>query len=243
MEGKKESKMSLGIVICTLIIILLLIIIGIMYYYYNYDKVNEKITNVSINNSVIKGNLNNIISNNIIQNSNTKTQDIKKLKESLADENWLKENVYLKEDVFGEEIKSSEERKITFAVLNIDNNKAPIVIVQTIIEDKLSVQSFIVSCLNQIIKCEPIAESTCHIGHIAFQVSTNKVSMEYAHMGEYDYDVYDISYTGKNLIDSGEGEIQNADEGYMALDNIDQKYNLSPIDIKLTSDNIEKHIK
>ena len=221
------------------------------------NEANNNIENSS-NTKTTEGTSKNEVSSNTTSKEDKGAEEIKKC---FKDKQWVKNNVMMKESVFGEPIKGN--RKVTF--IKVDNsNFSQMYVVQDFADQDLSVQLFIVSYQNDKVVVEPMQIQ--HSGHGGSSVDANNavVGTGYIHMGYQDSTEYSIK-TGKPEFLSSIGiepidvygeenkyykktnstekmEITEAEYNKIVEEN-NKKYNFAAIETKLTDANVDKYVK
>ena len=254
MEEKKEIKIRLSTVIYLLIIVALVVTLGVTYYFGFVANKNEqeqknedKISNIQkleesneINNEI--KDKDNTIKENETVSINKRDKAIEEIKEALKDEKWIKENLYLNENRFGEKISENAKQNITFEVIQSEE-EAPIIIVQAEVEDEYSIQLSIIRYKNNEVNVKNWdVQNSSRSG---YQIKDNILISSWAAMGDWTYDVYEIDESSEEKIETDEGSIgeDEDDEGYVELEKVIDKYSAKPISKKLNNSNIEKYIK
>ncbi len=185
------------------------------------------------------------VSDNVIQASastfltTTKEEISKELYQKLSDANWVKENLYVKQDGSNKSIDSNFKQELMFTVMSDSENDYPIIIVKTEVEEALAQELFAIKYLNEKITVESLTNGAVHNSHNIFVASDTKVAVEYGHMGYWKYSLYKFNSGNKALLDEKEGEMLNPEEGYVELQNLEKEYNLKAIETKLTDENLK----
>lgn len=136
-------------------------------------------------------------------NLNKSAIALSKIKKCLLDNKWLKENVYMKENCFGESI-SLESQQLSFNVIYNENMPTAMVKAYSYSEEgeqlNWGVQLFAVYYDNGRIISKPMYEHPMHPAHTDFYINTNNntVSSLYQHMGAIELKQYMF---GKNFVE------------------------------------------
>lgn len=163
---------------------------------------------------------------------------VSKLKESLNDQEWVKENLYAKENCFSEKL-GDIEHHLTFTLVQ-DNNNNPIVVVLEKDDDNFILACYRVYYLDGNVVAESITGHVEHPGHAYFTVDKEQglVLYNWAHMGEYSFISFDVKKKNIDVYDR-----YNCDDDCPTEYNGDKTYNPSDISIDLNESNIETYIK
>lgn len=241
-----RKKNNNGILVGLLIGIILMLLIIIVLITTNTISFNTKKTNN--NNQVTEkedsGNKDNNTSNqttnnNESNNKNNREEVIKKLKEKLTNETWIKENLYSKKNCFGQEV-NNLNHELTFEVLK-DNENNPIVIVSDYSFDNFIVACYKVYVKNNEVVAKNVNDSIGHPSHVGFSIDKNQglVITNWAHMGDYIFTAYDIKNDEIKVYDKYECKTGQCEYEYKG----EKSYNISEISKKLTNDNINEYLK
>lgn len=128
------------------------------------------------------------------ENSNTKSVDNKNennseqkevvaIKKALKDNNWLAENVMMKESCFVD-VPIMGKQKLTFMRV-VESDYKPMIIIEAYSEDDISVQDFMVYYKDGKVISKPLTSGALHTGHAGIGVDPNNAKMlyNYMHMG------------------------------------------------------------
>lgn len=183
----KNKKLIISIVIAICALFIILVIIQALLrdskktpstnFIPNQSESNTNTTLNTENNSV--NDVNNTITentvNNVVENEKKITAD-EAYKKALLDENWVKENLYLKESCFGKTIDSSLKQNVKFIRAKSEDFSNPIVLIYTECKKKTSCQCFIMTYSNGEIQVNSLDSAIGHSSHVAYGVNIrNKV--------------------------------------------------------------------
>ena len=162
-----------------------------------------------------------------------------KLKESLTNQEWIKENLYSKEDCFGQKVEVSTQ-KLTFTMLSDEKNN-PIVIVLNNTSENFIKVIYKIYYEDGNILVKNITNSVAPPSHVGFSVDKNQglVIETYAHMGYYTLKSYDVKNDEIKIYDEYNCTTGNCDYEYKG----EKNYNYSDISIELNLENVNNHIK
>ena len=225
---------------------------------------SESTTNNVNNSNSSKTNLNN--TENVLTNS-SESLEISELKKCLKDKEWLKNNVFMKKNCFGNNIEGNQT--LTFMKLKAVDNKKPMVAVKTTSEKDLSSEVFLVSYSEGKVTAKSITGFALHIGHSDVQIDPNNQMADhtYFHMGVVKDTYINLKNSNTEFLDSigyyfeldenglekksdfikhyGE-ENNNTNITEEEYNNIKSKYNnykFYDIATELTDSNIDKYLK
>lgn len=167
---------------------------------------------------------------------------IDKLKEALTNEKWIKENLYMKKSFLDDKISEDTEQLITFAVINNEDEKTPIVVVQT--ETNLDTEN---SKQLSIIRYKDNKLDIDNLGvqngdFVNYNIKDNILIGSWQGRGGWDYVVYKINKSKAEEIEKNSG-LDTEEEESTEVENIVKKYSAKPISKKLNNSNVEKYIK
>ena len=237
-----EKKNNNGVLIGLLIGIIIMLLIFVCLFATNTISFNNK---AAPNNNQAKENAqenneekSNKQNNNETQNNN-REELITKLKEKLTDETWIKENLYSKENCFGEKVNNSSQ-ELKFEVLN-DNDNNPVIIVSD-----YSFDNFIVACYKVYIKNNEVVVKNVdgkigHPSHIGYGVDIKQglVISTWGHMGDYKFTAYDIKNDEIKVYDEYTCNTGQCEYEYKG----EKSYNTTDISKELTPDNLNTYLK
>ena len=183
----KNKKLVISIIITICALFIILVIIQALLrdsketpstnFVQNQSESNTNATSVTVNNSVNE--VNNIVTentvNNVVKNEQKVTAD-EAYKKALLDEEWVKENLYLKENCFGKPISSSIKQNVKFIRAKSEDSSTPIVLIYTECKKQTSCQCFIMTYSNGEIQVNSLDSGVGHTSHVAYGVNIrNKV--------------------------------------------------------------------
>jgi len=219
-----------------IIIVLSLLVIGLGSYVI-FDKIIDK----KIDNDTKEIKTNTEQDDNKENNIQISNDDkaVAKLKESLTNNDWINENLYSKENVFGNFVDRNEQ-ELKFEVLR-DSKSNPIVIVEDISYDKALIVCYKVFVENESVIVKNITGDIGHSGHMHFGIDKNQglVIYNWMHMGDYSFKAYDVKEKEITIYDEYNCNTGECDGEYKG----DKKYNVTNISIELNKENIEKYVK
>ena len=163
---------------------------------------------------------------------------VSKLKEALTDDEWIKENLYVKENCFGQK-REKFSSVLKFEVID-DNNNNPIVII-----DDYSIDDFISASFKVYYDGDKVVSKEIgavgHPGHSGFSIDKKQglVVVVYGHMGNFAQLAYDVK--GDEITDYDEYRCDTGDCEYVYKG--DKTYNLTDFAIELNDDNVYKYVK
>lgn len=173
------------------------------------------------------------------QKKDNREEIIAKLKEKLTDETWVKDNLYSKENCFGQEVGISN-RNLKFEILE-DNKKNPIVIILD-----YSFEDFVVACYKVYIENDKVIAKLVdggigHPSHIGYYVDKAQgfVISNWGHMGDYTFTAYDVKNNEIEVYDKYECNTGQCEYEYKG----DKKYNITEINKELNMNNINTYLK
>ena len=231
MESKKSNGGLVGFLIG--IVVMLLVFVGLL--------ATNTISFSSKSNSNTNMSNGNKVEDNTVQNNNNNNRDfvIDLLKTTLSNQEWVNENLYSKENCFGNKVEK-DKQELKFEVLS-DNNNNPIIIVSD-----YSFDDFVVACYKVYVNNGKVISKSVdgligHPSHIGYSVDKEQglVVSNWGHQGNYQFIAYDVKSDDIKEYDKYKCDTGNCVYEYKG----DKKYNLSDISIELNSDNINKYIK
>ena len=163
---------------------------------------------------------------------------VSKLKEALTDDEWIKENLYVKENCFGQK-REKFSSVLKFEVID-DNNNNPIVII-----DDYSIDDFISASFKVYYDGDKVVSKEIgavgHPGHSGFSIDKKQglVVVVYGHMGNFAQLAYDVK--GDEITDYDEYRCDTGNCEYVYKG--DKTYNLTDFAIELNDDNVYKYVK
>ena len=191
--------------------------------------------------------------------TNIAAQEIRKC---LKDKNWVKNNVMMKTNVFGNALE--HEQKLSFIKV-VGGNYSSMIVVEAYSDGDLSSQCFIVTYQNGKVVSNPLTEYPLHISHGGITIDANNAMacQGYMHMGNeastyYDiktgnsktletvgkYDDYgDDGFTGNIIYYYGEDSNKITEARYNEILQKYSKYKFVSIGTDLTDANIDEFIK
>lgn len=209
----KKAFIILGLTVFILIIIFIIVMSALLdskennnkivnNYQNQYNIQNE--TNENVNNNSIQSNE---IINNTTQNTVTDTPVIVKsanelYKENLLNKDWVKENLYIKTDCFGNKINEDETQKAKYIKMYDETFSNPVVLIYTECESKNSNQCYVLTYNNGEILVNSINEKPTHNSHVIYKVNgRNKILYKGTTYSDYEeYEIYNITDTGLEKI-------------------------------------------
>lgn len=201
----------------------------------NIDDLQEKINSIP---NTDNSNNNKQTEENLIVTMENRDQAIQELKKALTNKAWINENLYLKENIFGEKILESEEQYISFEVIDNENEKAPIIVVQT--EVKNSKQVSIIRYKNDEVNVKKW--TTQNGSRTTYEIKDNILIECWMAMGDWSYEVYTVDEMSEEQIEAHEGSLVN-EEDYTELEKITEKYSTKQISKELNDTNVDRYIK
>ena len=187
----------------------------------------------------------------------TKKQVLKKIRNALKDKKWVKNNIKMKQTVFGTEI--TGKQTLFFGKLK---NKE-LVAIEAVSEEDISVQMFLVGYNNGKIIATSSTEGPMHYFHGGPYIDLNSgfAGIGSLHMG-YEYNKYfkasNVKFTELDEFQNNAGAMSDdtfyeingkkvSEKKYNEKLNKYSKYNFSSLQIKgghkLTTKNIDKYVK
>lgn len=155
----------------------------------------------SVNNTV-----NNIVSNTINNNTvnnNTVNEPVKKtpnqiFKEKLSDEDWVKNNLYMKKDCFGKNISVDTRQFPRFVKVNEEGFNTPIVIVYTECAANSSNQCYVLTYNDGEVEVKVLNESSNHLSHTQYDLNIRKKELYKStkYTESETYEIYNITDKG-----------------------------------------------
>ena len=240
MKKKKNNGAFIGLLIG--IIIMLLIVVGL--FATNTISFNTKEASTNNQTKENKEEKSNKQNNNETKNekevqNNNREELITKLKEKLTDETWIKENLYSKENCFGEKVNNSNQ-ELKFEVLK-DNDNNPIVIVSDYSFDNFIVACYKVYIENNEVVAKNVDGKIGHPSHIGYSIDKTQglVISTWGHRGDYKFTAYDIKNDEIKVYDEYTCNTGQCEYEYKG----DKTYNITEIDKELTPDNINNYLK
>lgn len=234
-----NNDKSKNIIIALLIVII--IILGALVALFATNTISLN-TNTKEENTNIDDNSNNINSTDTdINNDEQKVSRddiIIKLKDSLTNQDWVKENLYSEENCFGSEIDTTTQNLKFIVLSNSEDN--PIVIVLNYTDEKFINTTYKVYYKDGKILAQNITGYVEHPSHVGFSVDKNQglVISTYMHMGNYIFKAYDVKNDEIKIYDEYQCVTGDCYE-YKG----DKTYDISDISIELTDENINSYIK
>lgn len=208
--------------------------------------------------------------NKIDDNKNNKSSystGISEIKKCLKDKEWLKNNVMMKKDCFGNDIEGSQV--LTFMKIKTTDGNVPMVVVEATSEIDISREVFLVSYNDGKVTSKSITGFANHIGHGNVLVDPNNQMADntYFHMG-YVMDTYiDLKNANIEFLDTisyyfdfdenekekrsnftksygkAEKDTDITEEEYNKIHSIYEDYKFYEITTELTDNNIDQYIK
>lgn len=160
------------------------------------------------------------------------------IREKLTNYNWIKENLYSKVDCFNNQVGEGTQ-ELYFVVLS-DENDNPFVIVSNDTDDKFIRSIYKVYFKDREVLVKNITGNIGHPGHIYFEIDKDQgiVAGIWGHMGNYKFTAYNVKNEEIEIYDEYSCQTGDCEYEYKG----EKEYNLSPIDIKLTTSNINKYL-
>lgn len=195
--------------------------------------------------------------------TNNNSEAVEAIKKALKDDEWVKENVMMKESCFID-VPVEHEQELTFMILK-SNNNIPMIAVCAYSEEDISNQIFIVTYKNGKVVSNSITEHAMHNSHAGIEIDPNNyIAIQgYGHMGYMYNTYYDIKSGTSTYLDGAGYELGNTDETYEVPQKYYKgkeqtecseseyneiiskysKYKFYSIDTELTDSNIDNYIK
>ena len=177
------------------------------------------------------------------QKENVKSTVIKTLKKYLLDDEWIKDNLYIEKDLANEKVKKSETQNLTFNVIRDKITSYPAVIIKTELKDRIGAELYLLTYVSNKIIVKSITDGVVHPEHNVLLSNNSYVAVEYAHMGDWNYEIYTLSNGNLKEEKKGKGQLKDNESDYLELNAITEKYNLKEITTVLNKTNIDKYIK
>ncbi len=216
--------------------------------WYTIDMNTGKGTNI-MNESIDLTNINkkeskkeNVTNKN--ENASANQSEVEAIRKALKDDEWIKENVMMKNSAFVG-VGIEHEQELTFMRV-MGKNKTPIVVVEAVSEEDLSYQLFIVSYQNGKVVSKPLTENASHYGHSGVSVDPNKAvaTIGYMHMGVVENQFFDISDgTSKFIKSYGYYDEYNEQGEYTDRTIYYKKYKIGEDEDNITEDEYKKLVK
>lgn len=193
----KKIFIGIGIFGIILFVVYLLNKQGVINLNWLMIKESNENASSSINKNVNSNNITNNISANIKQN-NTNNEVLtfadnvsvpENFKKYLLDYNWVKENLYLKENYFGENIDSNEEQTILFAKVS---DTMGFIVTEYLGDEDCSRCVLLLYEKDKVNVKEIDPTWTCR-GSFKIDLDNNVIIKFYAHMGSITTDIYKIN--------------------------------------------------
>lgn len=236
--GDKKSNTGIIIILMGIIIVILAILCVLFATNMISLNIDSNSKNDEINDTINKNeNIDNTDNN---KNSYDREEIILKLKETLSDNEWIKNNLYSKEDCFGNEV-NIEKQNLYFLTLSYEENNPIVLVLNSTYDDFITV-CYKVYFHDGTVVAKNITDFIGHPGHGGFSVDENQglVIYSWAHMGDYKFTAYDIKNDEIKIYDEYTCDTGNCDYEYKGS----KKYNnLSSISTELTNDNINNYLK
>lgn len=226
------------------------------------NEITDKMTNTTTNETT-NTTTNETTNTTTNETTNNNKEAVEAIKTALKDNNWVKENVMMKESCFVDvPIKSKQD--LTFMVLKSQND-IPIIAVSANSDEDLSTEVFLVTYKNGKVIANSITERAMHNGHAGIQIDPNNhiAAQGYAHMGAISDTYYDIKSGSAIYLDNvgavmgnTEGDYNTPEKYYKGKTETEctkneydeiiakyKKYKFYSIETELTDSNIDKYIK
>lgn len=128
-------------------------------------------------------------------NESVTIPSIVRIEQLLSNETWLKSNIYLKEDCFGNQIQSNVKQKMYFIKKDIETYEIPIIIIKVECIDANSSRCYALTYNNGEVKVNPLGDKVDHISHVEYNMdSTSEIIYKKTqYSDEETYDIYSIS--------------------------------------------------
>ena len=200
-------------------------------------------------------------------NNSSYNTAISEIKKCLKDKEWLKNNVMMKKNCFGNNIEG--DQVLTFMKIKSDAGNAPMVAVEATSETDISREVFLVSYNDGKVTAKSITGFANHISHgnVVIDPNNQMADNTYFHMG-YVMDTYiDLKNANIEFLDTiayyfdfdenekekrsnftkrygkDEKDTDITEEEYNTIHSIYEDYKFYEITTELTDNNIDKYIK
>lgn len=161
----------------------------------------SNISNTNVNedtndNSIIKNAVNNVDDN--VQ----KTTADEEYKKVLLDEDWVKENLYLKENCFGKTVSNTYKQTVKYMRVKADDFSTPIVLISTEDKKQTSCQCFVMTYADDKIQVNAIDSGIGHSSHVSYGANIrNKVLYKKSvYSLSEEYQIFTLSEKGATKI-------------------------------------------
>lgn len=182
MENLRNGNNNKGFSIVIILVSILIIVattVGIV--------VLLKNDNNGSNTTINQSNANTV--NNNSNNNVTEMTAKEKIVKCIKDEQWVSNNIMMKTSCFeNTELTGKQILKCYF----LSNESEPVLYVIASSEEDLSMQGFVVMCVNGEVKATPITSTPIHIEHNSISFNKDTVLLEYAHMGDNQSTYYSV---------------------------------------------------
>lgn len=214
--GKEKNSKGLSILVILLSIIIIAgATIGAIMLLQDDNTENNKVVSESNAENVNK------TSNTVVENTDvnettnnedeTKSEVKEKITKRLEDEKWVSENVMMKTSSFMNEENEYLELQGEQTIKCYYSESAEMAYVIASSEEDLSMQCFVVTCVDEEVKATPITENPVHSEHNEISFNKDTVLVKYGNMGDVQ-NVYYAVENGNVRILSGVGYQEDADE-------------------------------
>ena len=202
------------------------------------DNVNNGINN-NVNNSG-NNNANNSINTNVNNSENNVAKNdvdsvgISEIKKCLKDREWLKNNVFMKKNCFGNNIEGNQT--LTFMKIKAVDKNAPMVAIKATSERDLSREVFLVSYNDGKVTSKSITGFAMHISHADVQIDPNNqmANNTYFHMGVVKDSYINLKNSNPEFLDSIGYYFELDENGVEKKSNFSKHYGLEENDTNIT---------
>ena len=206
------------------------------------DNVNNGINN-NVNNSGnnnVNNNANNSINTNVNNSENNVAKNdvdsvgISEIKKCLKDREWLKNNVFMKKNCFGNNIEGNQT--LTFMKIKAVDKNAPMVAIKATSERDLSREVFLVSYNDGKVTSKSITGFAMHISHADVQIDPNNqmANNTYFHMGVVKDSYINLKNSNPEFLDSIGYYFELDENGVEKKSNFSKHYGLEENDTNIT---------
>lgn len=198
----KKTMIILGVIICVVLVVLLIIESTLKKSKNDNNNVVNNIVNQNVNQSAtnkINNTVDNEVENNIIDDTPVVVKTANELyKEKLLDKDWVKENLYMKTDCFGDAISSTQEQSVKYIKISDNTFSNPVVLIYTECESKNSNQMYALTYNNGELLVISINQNSTHNSHTVYNVNgRNKILTKSTTYADYEeYDIFNITNSG-----------------------------------------------
>lgn len=183
---------------------------------------------------------------------------IEEIRKCLKDQAWIRDNVMMKQTVFGDPISGTQE--LTFMKV-IGGKYSPMFLIQAYSETDISCQVFLVSYQGGKVVSKPMTAYPMHASHAGIVADPNKcvAVLAYMHMGYFADTLFDLTsgrpkevltIGGDDNIDSegfyrvdGNSRVSISEEEYNNMHKQIDQYKLYDIGTELNDANVDEYVK